>query len=835
MLLLLQVAIAWSQQNPFDTTAVRSDSVKVDSLRTDSLQAKSDTVKSSTGVDTIVTYTCTDSIVYHFPSRTMSLYKNSTISYQAMELKAEQIGIDWNTNIVNAEGVPDSTDTLHGGYRGTPEMKDGGEQYDGFKLAYNIQTRKGKIDVGDTKLDEGFYHGEDIKKVDSDILFVSEGRFTTCDKPEPHYYFGSPRMKVKTKDQVVAEPVYLYIADVPVFALPFAVFPNKSGRRSGIIAPAYGEHGGRGRFLRHLGYYWAMNDYIDWKIQSDLYTKGGWAVNSLVQYNVRYDFSGSLSGNFERTILGEETDPGRSESESYTLDLTHHQEIDPTMRLDANLSFASNNAYQNTIDYDQTLRQLITSNASFSKNWESPNSINIGYQRQQNLRDESIFETLPSLHFNHGTSYPLRRKKIPEGSSELRWYEMIGFNYSLDGSNSRSKQKVSVDGIKTNINGIDTIQSVDDFQRGSAQRIGQGASISIAPKLGYFTISPRLNFSDSRDFSSTDTPGANPADSSLMVTTTTDEHRAGTLSSGLSFSTRLFGIAQPNMLGVAAIRHTFSPNLSFTYDKQVYGDNTNERRMYASLNISNLFEMKTIPEEEGKEGKKIQLLNVGMGTSYDFTADSLHLAPLRMNFSTRLGSILDISGGTTFDFYQLVQTSGGGYQRVNTFLLGSEGRLARMTDFSLSLSTSLSGERKKSEGQAPPTDTTRLATQQLLRPTRMYDGMPEPDFSIPWQLRLQWHYSESKIPPGSRASSIDAGLEFNLTEKWKFSVNSGYDVINKDFIYPRVAISRDLHCWLMNFSWVPIGGNRSYQFEIRVKASQLQDLKVTKSGSDKGY
>jgi hypothetical protein len=33
----------------------------------------------------------------------------------------------------------------------------------------------------------------------------------------------------------------------------------------------------------------------------------------------------------------------------------------------------------------------------------------------------------------------------------------------------------------------------------------------------------------------------------------------------------------------------------------------------------------------------------------------------------------------------------------------------------------------------------------------------------------------------------------------------------------------------MNFTWNPVGIYRGYRFEIRVKAPQLQDLKITKA------
>ncbi|MFB3057874.1 MAG: hypothetical protein ACE1ZQ_12040, partial [Ignavibacteriaceae bacterium] len=51
---------------------------------------------------------------------------------------------------------------------------------------------------------------------------------------------------------------------------------------------------------------------------------------------------------------------------------------------------------------------------------------------------------------------------------------------------------------------------------------------------------------------------------------------------------------------------------------------------------------------------------------------------------------------------------------------------------------------------------------------------------------------------------------------------------DKEFVAPQIKVTRDLHCWLMNFTWNPIGTYQGFRFEIRVKAPQLQDLKLTK-------
>ncbi|MBI4811349.1 MAG: LPS-assembly protein LptD [Ignavibacteriales bacterium] len=816
-----------------ETKIKDSTSLPLDTVVVDSSEITRDTTSSVSGVDTVVIYSSADSIVYSIETKTMSLYSEGNIKYQAMELEAGRIDINWDTSTLTAFGIQDTSDTTQKRELGLPVMKDRGEVYDGKELGYNFKTKRGRILIADTKMDEGFYHGERLKKIGKDVLFVADGRYTTCDKAEPHYYFYSPKMKVTLQEKVIAEPIYMYIADVPVFWFPVAVFPSKGGRRSGIIAPAIAEDAAHGRLLRHIGYYWAINDYMDWSIKTDLYTKGSWALFSNYQYNLRYYFSGGLSGEYRKMLEGESSDPNRKKNISYNVHISHHQEINPTMRADVNFTFASNNSYRNTNNINQALNQDITSNATISKSWEgTPNSVNINVSRRQNLINGNITETLPSLNFNHSQSYPFRSsKKKSADPSDLSWYELIGVSYHTNFSNNRAKTKKSINGILTNINGVDTLTTVEDYRFDRNYRLTQGVSMSIAPKLGYFTISPSMNYNDQRSFSDNDIPDS--SNGHLITRKDRLWSRSGTFSSGVSASTKVYGIVQPGFLGVEALRHTVSPSLSFMYSKQVIGENLPPKQMVMSFNVGNNFEMKTTPEEDGKEGKKIQLLNLSTGISYNFAADSLNFSPFSLNYRTSIGNILDIGGSTGFDLYKLEQVSPGYFNKVNKFLLIEEGRLARMTNFSVSLSTSLSGEKQGTSRDEPSSDTLQ---RQL--PKSAYRNLleeEEPDFSIPWRLSLSWDYSENKVPPSrSRTSNLRGNLEFNLTANWKFSVSGGYDIMNREVVVPQINISRDLHCWMMDFTWRPMGAYRFYSFEIRLKAPQLQDIKVTKTGSASG-
>jgi hypothetical protein len=81
---------------------------------------------------------------------------------------------------------------------------------------------------------------------------------------------------------------------------------------------------------------------------------------------------------------------------------------------------------------------------------------------------------------------------------------------------------------------------------------------------------------------------------------------------------------------------------------------------------------------------------------------------------------------------------------------------------------------------------------------------------------------------------VSGNLSFNLTRNWKFTFATGYDIFQREFTTPYITIYRDLHCWEMNFNWVPTGIYRGFRFEIRIKASQLQDIKVTKQTNYRG-
>ena len=816
---------------------VLSDSINVVPFDT---AAVSTSKRKTYDVDTVIYSKASDSLIFFVKEKKMKIFGEGSLNYKETDLKAANIFVDFETS--NVEAIGAKSDTSENAFDGTPVLKDRGEVYEGFRMKYNFKTRQGLISSAQTESEGAFYTGSKIKKVDNDTYFVQDGVYTTCSETEPHYCFYSHEMKVVNKEQITAKWIWLHFGGVPFpIPLPFAVFPIESGRRSGIIVPAFGDDATYGKYFSRFGYFWAISDYMDLALQGDYYTRGSYRFDSRFRYAKRYDFTGSVEGQYEFLRKNEITDQDVFEQTNWRLIWNHNQNFDPSLRLDARLEFLSGNVLQrNLVNLNDVLRNEVISNATAFKNWdESGNSLSLSYSRRQVLETGEINEVLPNLTFNMPQKYPFR-KKISSG--DQKWYELIGFNYSGQFQNNRNKKDGELKirgGIQHNIN------------------------LGASPKIGHISITPNFRYQErwyNKRIEQLLVKSSFSGKDSLVTNDVKEINFVRTFSMGVGASTRFYGIFQPNMLGINSIRHTVNPSVSYNYQpdfskpgwgyysfyndttgreikynkyqNEIFGGASSGEQQSLSFSVSNIFEMKTAvdPTDTTSKEKKIQLLNVDAGISYNFAADSVKFSRLNLGYRTQIGEWLNLSGNSVFTLYESNEFG----QDINKFLISNNKGLMRLTNFQLSLSTTLSGEKLKSASDDKAGAPLPEGEFELGRADRkIYQGLydeRDPDFTIPWDLSLSYNFVLDKSLPTKTQSfsNMSGSLNFNLTPNWKFSVTGSYDFDRKEFSAPQVRISRDLHCWLMNFTWNPIGTFRGYRFEIRVKAPQLQDLKVTK-------
>lgn len=810
----------------FNNTFSQTDTL----ISKDTSQYKIDTSKQVlSDVEDIIYYSAEDSAIFDIENQTVYLYNKANLEYKDLKLIAGVIIFDRNTNTLISYGIPDSSKKQ--GFIQTPLMYQGDVKYEGQKLSYNFRTKQGVITKGYSEAEVGYYIGEKIKRVTSEVYFIKDGLYTTAvDRDDPEYYFFSPYMKVIPSDKVIAQSVFLYIEGVPVFWVPFAIFPDRKGRSSGIITPTYGNDSKYGVYLSKLGYYWAINDYLDFAVMGSAFTKGRFDINTRFRYALKYNFSGSIEGGFSKINLGEKKDVDKFSSTDWSINIIHNQIINPTTSLNGILNFVSGKSYydNSTNNYDILLRQNAISNLTFSKYWEeTPFSLTLNYYRDQNLINGDKLESFPSILFNITETYPFR-KSFNTALESGKFYEHISFSYNLTGRYDKYRRTI------TNYSGQDSVYS--DSRPGVRHYI----TLNYAPRFTNLNIRTFFNYTELWYTKSIEKE-FNPSDSSVITKDIDRFKSVRYFNMGVSFNTKLIGIFTPKIFGISGIRHTITPTITYYYtpdfssdffgyygsyvdsrgrvikyskfEKEIFGGAPFGENQSIGINIGNLFEMKV--KENDTTENKFQLFNLNAAINYNFAADSLKWSELRTDFRTQIGGILNIAGGASFNLYKFDPSVNA---RVNKFLINTDGKLADITNVNFNISTSFNF------GFFSNRDTVKdKSTEEI-------------NYNIPISGTLNYNFSQSRPNPNFffKSSNISGGINFSISENWKFTFSTSYDILNKKISAPYFSAYRDLKSWELLFDWYPTGQYSGFKIEIRIKAPQLRDIKVTKQTNTRG-
>ena len=814
-----------------DTIKGKADSLQIEaSQAVDTLRANTN----DTGDEVLkfpVKYHARDSMQVDLENEIVYLYGGATVDYEDMHLGAEFISIDMKNKEMFAQGVPDPDGYLVG----APRFSQGNQQFRSNTIRYNFETKKGKIGYVITQEGEGYIHGEIVKKDPENNFFIRNGKYTTCDLDTPHFAITSNKLKVINNNKIVTGPAYLTIESIPTpLLIPFGFFPNKKGRSSGIIFPSFGESAQRGFYFQHLGYYFGFSDYINLALTSDVYTKGSYTLDAASVYKKRYKYSGNVRLSYAYTIEGERELPDFATTKDFHINWTHSQDprFNPNSTFSANVNAGSQSYYRNTISPVNTfLTNTFQSSVTYSRRFPNkPFNLTLAASHFQNTITKDMRITAPDLSFNVSRISPFKRKN-PVGRP--KWYEKVGISYSLRGTNY----------IETKDSLLFRSESLDQLQNGVQHTIPLSTSFNL---FNYFMLTPSVNYTERWYFKTTQY--AYDADSAKVDTFTVHGFQAARdYQASLGLSTRIYGMYQFRGGPVTAVRHVMTPSVSLSYrpdfGKEKYGyyktiqtdaaGNTRrysifERSVYGGpgagpfanlgFSLDNNIEMKVRTRSDtGDATKKIKILeSLSISSGYNIIADSMNLGVFNVNGRTTLFDRVNLSFGGTLNPYDFDENNND-YDR---FLAQENKGLVRLTDANISMSFSLN---KTANRETPKYDSEEM--EYIAQHPEQYV-----DFNVPFNLSVSYSYRYSKR--GALASTKTQSASFNgdlsLTPQWKIGFNSWYDITEGEFTNVGLNIYRDLHCWEMRLGWIPFGFQESWNFQINVKSSILQDLKLLK-------
>lgn len=872
-----------------DATNTRSGrGLRYDSTAIDTTAA--DSAKRKPGIDAPVDYECTDSLVYDAETRLVHLYGKAQVKYMDMTLNAAKITMNMDSSMVRAAGERDTAGIL----QDKPVYSQGSDNYHSELMAFNFKTKKGYITNVETTQGDGFMQSQHSKRAADGTLYLEHAKYTTCDAKHPHFYLALSRAKVRPGKESVFGPAYLVVADVPLpLAVPYGFFPFNKKYSSGFIMPSYGDETSRGFYLRDGGYYFAINDYMDFKALGEIYTKGSWGLSAETNYRKRYRYNGNFYISFLRTVDGEKNMPDYAVTKSLKVQWTHSKDAkaSPNTTFSARVNFASENyersnleSMYNPLAYTQSTR---ASSVSFSHTFPSI-GLNIAGSTNltQSLRDSSVSMTLPDLSISLNRFYPFRRK---HQAGKERWYEKISMSYTGSLSNSINTKEDKL--FKSNL--------VKDWRNGMQHRIPIDATFQV---FKYINISPQFSLRDimytNRVMRSWD-----ETTQKEVADTTYGFYNLYDWSLGVSANTTLYGFYKPwrKLFGdkIIAVRHVFKPSVSFSYAPDFTSSHYGYQRTYVktdangevstvtyspysggiysypsgtkqgmiTMSVSNNVEMKVKSDRDTTGERKISIIDELYGAlSYNMAAETRPWSNLNTRIRLKLTKNYTFSMAAVFATYAYAFDKNG---RVVTSdrTEWSYGRFGRFQGMSQNLSYTFNNETlsklfsRRSDRSTASNDETDTDTD-----TDVEDANIDPDlrnakkggkqkkqkakvdedgylrFSLPWSFTVSYGISMAEDRskqinvrrmryPYSFTQTMNFSGYLRIAEGWNISFTSGYDFNYHELSMTTASVSRDLHCFEMSCS-VVLRPYSSFNFTFRARANELADaLKWDKRSS----
>lgn len=834
-----------------DSLSITLPSDSTNALATDTIAPGEDDF----GLDNIVDYFGKDSTVVDVVNERIMMYGEAWVKYGSMEVKGEYIDFSLKDFTAKAIGRRDST----GKVTEKAVFTEGDLKFDEDSLMYNFKTKRGISYGVRTAQSDAYLLSGVSKKAANDWISVKDGKFTTCDKPNPHYHFHLKRAMAIPNDRIVSGPLYLKFRKIPTpLALPFGFFPNKKESTHGILLPGYGNGGEKGYFLQNLGYYIPLGQHLDTKFLFDIYTRGSWRMANQTRYSKIYKYNGdfTLSRFVNKNGLPELS--SYNESKEFNIAWSHNQDPKsrPNNTFRASVNLGSSKNFRNNLNSSQTdfLRSTFASQIAWTKNFpDTPFNMGVNLGHTQNTQTRTVEVTLPAISVNMARI--TLGRFVSNTSSLKKRLDAIGVNGSANISNRVTAKEPTFSFSK--------LDSLNRMSRNGIQL--QGSASTAGTILKYLTVTGGLSGSY---IGSLKQVRQNPNSESIMMRDTTFKYiDAYNYGANADMNFRVYGMYSFRKGNIKAIRHVIMPKAGVSYTpytnyRDYYIDTQGILRTYspfdiaaympqsslegfnANFSLRQSLEAKVRDKSAAKASatKKVMLIdNFNMSSSYNMMADSLNLSGLTIGASTSLFNKINLSYNSNYSFYAL-NSSG---REINRFLIKESDRLMRMRATTIALSFGLKSKERNKINRA---DQERTQEEHDLLAESKGSLV---DLSVPWNLNVSYSMNFSNAFSTFRQADslvVRQGVTFNgsitLFKYWALVFNSGYDMSHpryqklqfKDFGFRDISTTNlgltwDLHCWEFTASYVPFGMRKSYMFQINIKSALLQDLKLQRRGN----
>lgn len=890
-----------------DASAQDTLRTRQDSLRADSAAQAADSAALRIGLPSgpSRSFPQADSIIRALLQREgylVTRYVADSLTFHAETQQIELRGTRATPALVEREGRTLEADSIQFAQlvcvldaTGDPKLFDEGTTVIGDAMGYDTCERRGVVAEATTAFTQQgvkwYMRGELGIDSGSTRLYAGSGSITSSDLPEPDYHFSLGKIKWVKNNVMVARPVVLYVRDVPVMWLPFMFQDMRQGRRSGILVPRFGindivrPNEGYRRHITNIGYYFAINDYLDFQASLDWFAETSLSVNGQLRYRWLNRFiTGQLgvSRVFESGVDGA---PGRR---TMRLGWNHTQQFSQRTSLRAAVDYTTSTRVlrENSVDPFLQVGQLrSTINFSKQQDW---GTITIGGSRTQQVSDEQVTQTLPDVRL---TPVPIsigsdvtwsptfsfvvsRRLNAPGGVIALPPVDQMVQEDSLSYDTRTTNVSIStpirigrwnlrndfrISDTFSDQRSVETFTDPDDTTRTFTRVYSEDFRTAIDWETG---INLPMLFPATWKLQPSVGVRNKTGDPFLLRNRYTGGEfvqQGKRLSFSASLSPTIFGFF-PGIGPISRIRHSIAPQFSWSYSpsaevseefaRAVNPRDPNPRRTSPALHtiglsgINQTFEGKFGEDTTEGGGRKIKLLALQTtGLQYDLEQAK---EPGRNGWRTQTVSnsfTSDLLRGFNFRISHDLWDGPVGYDstRLDPFLQSVSASFTINGNTMVNLFKSLlGGEPLPPPADAEETPPDSLEDDFFRPPPAMVAGRTfQSTESIAGRgirgrgFQVSVRYNERRVrqddqqpnlPRSGGNRNVGFSMSFSPTRNWSLQWNTDYNITDKEFGTNSLRFERDMNRWRATFAFVQ-GPNGNFAFNFFMQLIDLSELK----------
>jgi len=294
-----------------------------------------------------------------------------------------------------------------------------------------------------------------VERVDDRTYKVEGGRFTSCSQPNPRWGFQASSAEIEVDDKVKAKNAVFKVKGVPVFYLPYMVYPiGQDGRSTGLLFPHFGYSNNRG-FNVGSGFYWVMGRSADQTFYADYWSKIGYGFG----HELRYVRPSPSRGTFRSYVFAVEG----ARDLDYDLDWNALQMLPGKVKASVNVRQYSDLLFQ------QRYQDDFNAASSRTQRWSGM------LEKDLKLAVLNAYADTTSTHF--GTDYTRVNGRLP-GLSLRRFPRQIGWGKVVAGLEATAER----------------------IQYGDETRVDNWARIDVAPyvsrpfSLSFLEFTPSVGY-----------------------------------------------------------------------------------------------------------------------------------------------------------------------------------------------------------------------------------------------------------------------------------------------------------------------------------------------------